>query len=121
LLLVVAREHDYAHVREGVLDLLRRLDAVLVGHDDVHDHDVREDVLYEGEDLGPVGCLSDHLDPALGLEHRPYPATKKVVIIDENNSNKWVHHRKMIGRKPEHRSGHADGRAVRGRYGQGVE
>ena len=63
----------------------RRLDAVDVGHADVHQDDVRPQAPRLRDRLAPVRRLADDLDVLLGLEdHAEAGADERLVVGDQD-------------------------------------
>ena len=60
------------------------LQAVHVGHPDVHQHDVGPQLRRRRHRLGPVGGLADHLDAARGEDHPEAGADQVLVVGDEH-------------------------------------
>ena len=71
------------------LDARGRLDAVEVRHHQIHDHDVRPELLGTLDGLAAVGRLADDLDVVVQLEEIAHPATDHRVVVDEEDADRW--------------------------------
>ena len=68
-----ARQDDHARGRRELAQALDRADAVELGHDEVHEHDVGLERGDRYERRSPSRGLADDLDVVLQLEERPSP------------------------------------------------
>ena len=76
------REHEDTGQRGDHRDLARRLYAADPGHVQVHHDDVRYDLAYGAQRIGPVVTLTDDLH-ALVLEQIAEAGAEQIVIVDE--------------------------------------
>ncbi len=85
LLLIGDRQHEDLGGGDLVLDRLGRLDAGGAGHPHVHQHQVGDVLLGEGDDLLAVVGLGHDVDVGLGFEdHEQAPAEQRVVVGDDH-------------------------------------
>jgi hypothetical protein len=91
VLLVAHGEHDDAGRGKDLPDHPGGIDAVLVGHADVHEDDVRGELLHLGHRLEAIARLSDDLDALLGLEHHAQPAAEPLVVIGDEDPDRLRH------------------------------
>ena len=81
-------QHDHPHRRVVVArgdDAAGRLDAVELGHADVHQHDVGLQPARHVDRLHAVDGLADHLDVVLGVEdHLEAGADERLVVGDHD-------------------------------------
>ena len=84
LLVLEPGERDHAGLRASSANLPRRLDAVQLGHADVHEHGVGLVLGGELDGLVAVGRFADDLDLGVVGEHCPdEPAGLVGVIADQ--------------------------------------
>ena len=92
-----AGDHDDVDGRVGLLDQRRRRDPVGLGHDQVHQHHVRQRVAGR-ERVEPVQCraavggLADQLDPRGGAEERPQAQPHDLVVVDHEDPDRFARH-----------------------------
>ena len=87
-LVVGARQHEDAGRGHALLDDPAGLDAPALGHADVHDDDVGNDLLGLVDRLDAVGGLADDLDALLDREDGlQAPAVERVVVDDEDTDD----------------------------------
>src|SRR6202020_2290943 len=67
----------------GGHDVASRLDAVVAGHPDVHEHHVGTQRGAHGDGGGPVGGLADHLDVVFGVEHQAATHPDERMVVDQ--------------------------------------
>jgi hypothetical protein len=83
----VHREHEHLRAFDALQDLPRRLDAVQLRHRDVHDDDVRAELLDE-IDRGPaVARFADDLDLLVRLEDAAQALSDHGVIVNQEDAN----------------------------------
>ena len=87
VLLVADREHEDLGGGHEVADLTGRLDAVDLGHADVHEHDVGGQLLGLGHGLLAVLGLGDDLDAVLGAEHDVEAAAEQRLVVGDEDAD----------------------------------
>ncbi|GAA3131097.1 hypothetical protein GCM10020001_061500 [Nonomuraea salmonea] len=88
LFLVAHREHDDPGARDGGLDALRGLDAVLPGHAHVHERDVGHEAIGQFDRLLPVARLTDHLDVRLRGQRQCQAPPDQLVIVHDQHADR---------------------------------
>ena len=83
LVLVGRREDDHELARVVLDDPARRGDPVELGHDDVHQDDVRLVVAREIDGLAAVVCLGDHDHPGALQRLLDHLAGERIVVGDD--------------------------------------
>ena len=73
----------------SVDELLRRGDAVQIGHLHVHEHDVRPVSTRESDRLATGGRLRDHLDGGVDGQQLGEAGAHQVVVVDEQDADAW--------------------------------
>jgi hypothetical protein len=81
------RQHEHPDVGAARDDLARRLDAVQLGHLDVHHDDVGLQLLRHGHGLGAVDGLADHLDELVGRQQRAQPSPEDGVVVGDQRAD----------------------------------
>jgi len=76
------------HLDVGVVggDLPGRVDAVQVGHRDVHDHDVGRQFLGHSHRRAPVRRLADHRKALFAFQQSPQALSYDLVIVRYEDS-----------------------------------
>ena len=67
-----------------------RLQAVDIGHLDVHQHDVRMTPANDLEDLRAVASLTDDLDVGLGIEDEPQPRADHLLVVGQHDPDRRI-------------------------------
>ena len=85
--LAVRGEDEHARVRNPLDDLLGRLDAVHLGHPQVHDDDVRPTPLRQRDRGLAVGCLADDADVRRAEEREPEAFAHDLVVVRDQDGD----------------------------------
>src|SRR5919106_405341 len=83
--LVADREHQDLGVREQIPDLLGGFDAGAPGHPDVHEHDIRHELLSPVHGFLAVGAFADDVDVRLLVEDQLKALPEQGVVVDDEN------------------------------------
>ena len=80
------------------------LDAVDVGHADVHQDDVRPQLAGRGQGGGTVARLADNLELGLGAEEEPQPGAHQLLVVDQQHPDRhagsWIGSRATTRKPP---------------------
>jgi hypothetical protein len=89
LIQVEGREDDDPGGREAGIgeDKAGRLDAVQIGHADVHEDDIRDEPLCERDGLGSAAGLADDLDAGLTLKDEPESSPDHEIVSPSELEN----------------------------------
>ena len=80
-------QHPHRALAGGGDDPARRLDAVELGHADVHEHDVGLEVVGHRHRLGAVGGLADDVEVVLGVEDHLEPGAHERLVVGDQDAN----------------------------------
>src|SRR5258708_4352947 len=105
-----ARDRDDLLLGQALLDLDDRLDALLVGHDDVADHQIEARVVDRGEPGGAGLGFADVV--ALVLEHRADRVADLGFVVDHQNVGHGLPFRTAAGLRG-HSSSASGSRSIR--------
>jgi hypothetical protein len=87
LLVGDGQDHDLGR-RRDVLDRRTRLDARAPGHPDVHQDDVRQELLGPPDRLGTVTGLTDDLDAGFLVQHHLQAASVQRVVVSDQHADR---------------------------------
>jgi hypothetical protein len=76
-----------SYFHDGGGDLAGRLDAVELGHPEIHEDDVGAARPGQAHGLAPVTGLPDDVDFGLGGEKHPEAGADQGLVVDEQNPN----------------------------------
>jgi hypothetical protein len=68
-------------------DEARGLDAVQVGHADIHQDDIRGEPFGQGDRLGAVGGLAHHLHARLTFQDQPEAGPDRLLVIGDEDAH----------------------------------
>jgi hypothetical protein len=80
-LVAVHAQHNDADVGIALDDLRRRVDAVELGHSDIHDNNVGRELFGEADGFAAIGGFADDFDSRVGLEQEPKAFANYSVIV----------------------------------------
>ena len=100
----VVRGHgqdEHAHVGISLEDRPGRGGSLDIGHAEIHDHDVRPQLVRQPDPHAATGGLRHHLDVGLHGEQRRESRPEEIVIVNDEDANRLVlsngsHHRNLI-------------------------
>ena len=88
---IECREHHHAGSDGGVgTDDLARLDAVHLGHADIHQNDVGFGSPNHLDCVNAVGRFTDHGDVGFGLEDHAEPGAYHLLVVDQHHPDHWL-------------------------------
>ena len=111
-LIAERRQHEHPHARVVGDDALGCLDAVHLGHRQIHQHDVRLQLGHEVERLQPVGGHADQLDVVGGGQQLLEAIAHDDVVVDHRKPDHSVAAR-LDGQVDLHTGSRAGGRQHR--------
>jgi hypothetical protein len=80
-LVAVHAQHNDADIGIALDDLGRRVDAIELGHSNVHDDHVGRELFGEADGFAAIGGFADDIDSGVGLEQEPKTFANYSVII----------------------------------------
>src|SRR5690606_24110807 len=89
LVVVHDGEGDDLHLRQFLLDLPGRLDAVAVRHLDIHQDDIGLTLPRQGEGLIAIGCAGNNLQIGARVEQRFQSLAKQGVIVNQHDTQRF--------------------------------
>ena len=84
-LLFIHREDQHLDFLVGLLDAARGLESAQVGHRNIHQHNIRVQLVSLADGLSPVMGLAYYLDGAFVLEDRLDALAEQGVIVTDQN------------------------------------
>lgn len=105
-------QDDHARrVGGAVQDTAGGLQAVQLGHPDVHQDDVGPGAPDGGDGFGSVGRLGDHID-AVGGEDHPEAGTGQRLVVGDHHAQRPVRHRSVSEGVAVVHGGHSVSRGI---------
>src|SRR5258708_37321767 len=82
-------EHDDSDVGIALDDLRGCVDAVKLGHGDIHYYDVWRKLLRHADSFPAIGCLTHHFDGGIGLQQESQTLANNAMVVDNEDLGDW--------------------------------